>query len=149
MYSICVTNREMTIIPNCLLICSHPVYIILILTLQVHRCLEKRAIGVILFADPQQYPDSSKRNKTFLLPSQLGMLQNMHGNPATEGASKLLLLCVISSFSIFFVWHIVSCEKFSEWLCVNYPAVEPLGCRYVNLSFMYFMVKFWRYFRPL
>ncbi|GFG35523.1 hypothetical protein Cfor_12790 [Coptotermes formosanus] len=54
----------------------------------VHRCLEKGAVGVILFADPQQYPDSNKRNKPFLLPSHLGMLQNMHGNPATEGASN-------------------------------------------------------------
>lgn len=53
----------------------------------VHRCLEKGAVGVILFADPQQYPDSNKRNKPVLLPSHLGMLQNMHGNPATEGAN--------------------------------------------------------------
>lgn len=53
----------------------------------VHRCLEKRAIGVILFADPQQYPDSNKGSKPFLLPSHLGMLQKMHGNPATEGTN--------------------------------------------------------------
>lgn len=102
-YSVCVPNREVTIIPNCLLICSHPVCIILILTLQVHRCLEKRAIGVILFADPQQFPDSNKRNKAFLLPSHLGMLQKMHGNPAIEGPSKLLLLCVVSSYRICFI----------------------------------------------
>jgi hypothetical protein len=31
------------------------------------------------------------------------MLQKMHGNPATDGASKLLLLCVISSYSIWFI----------------------------------------------
>jgi len=99
-YSICVPNREITIIPNSLLICSHLVFIMLILTFQVHRCMEKGAIGVILFADPQQYPDSNKRNKPFLLPSHLAILQNMHGNPATDGASKLLLLCVICSYSI-------------------------------------------------
>ena len=99
-YSTCVPNREITITPNSLLICSHLVFIILILPFQVHRCLEKGAIGVILFADPQQYPDSNKRNKPFLLPSHLGVLQKMHGNPATEGASKSLLLCVISSYSM-------------------------------------------------
>jgi hypothetical protein len=44
----------------------------------------------MLFADPEQYPDSEKGNEPFLLPSQLGILQNMHGNPATEGTSKLL-----------------------------------------------------------
>jgi hypothetical protein len=102
-YSICVLKREITIATNCLLICSRLVFIILILTFQVHRCLEKGAVGVILFADPQQYPDSNKRNKPFLLPSHLGMLQNMHGNPATEGASKLLLLYMIFSYSICFI----------------------------------------------
>ncbi|XP_069688698.1 N-acetylated-alpha-linked acidic dipeptidase 2-like [Periplaneta americana] len=54
----------------------------------VQRCLHKGAAGVILFADPQQYPDIKKRNKPFLSPSQLGLLQVMHGNAATEGSNN-------------------------------------------------------------
>jgi hypothetical protein len=93
-YSIGIQNREVTIVPSCSFIHGYLVFVILILTFQVHRCLEKGAIGVILFADPQQYPDGNKRNKPFLLPSHLGMLQNMHGNPATEGVSKLYWITV-------------------------------------------------------
>ncbi|KAJ4436641.1 hypothetical protein ANN_16772 [Periplaneta americana] len=55
---------------------------------KVQRCLHKGAAGVILFADPQQYPDIKKRNKPFLSPSQLGLLQVMHGNAATEGSNN-------------------------------------------------------------
>jgi hypothetical protein len=90
---------------------ENEVFTALILTFQVHRCLEEGAVGVMLFADPEQYPDSEKRNKPFLLPSQLGMLQNMHGNPATEGTSKLLQILEFLnssfSYSASLIYHII------------------------------------------
>lgn len=68
----------------------------------MHTCLEKGAVGIILFADPEQYPDIEKGAEPFLLPSQLGILQKMHGNPATEGTSKFLriLECLYRIFHI-------------------------------------------------
>ncbi|XP_066993712.2 putative N-acetylated-alpha-linked acidic dipeptidase isoform X2 [Anabrus simplex] len=50
----------------------------------VDNALRRGANGVILFADPQQYPHVETRTNPFLWPSHLGLLQILHGSNTTK-----------------------------------------------------------------